>query len=105
MEGRRVLFPAIYKDGELLEKECDVFVDCSLVTVKGELKKQSWDPVSKRFMMMFGLFIGYNGCEYGTLKIRESDFLDECNGVGVCCDGGNGPHFRIHVNEFDIEFV
>jgi hypothetical protein len=105
MEGRSILFPAIYKDGELLEYERNVFIDCSLVSVKGELKKKSWDPVDRCFKMMYGLFIGYDGCEYGTLKIRENDFLDECNGVGDCCNGTPGPGYRIHVNEFDIEFV
>jgi hypothetical protein len=105
MEGRSILFPAAYKDGELLEKECDFLIDCSLVSVKGELKKQTWDPVDRCFKMMYGFFIGFDGHEYGTLNMRETDFLNECFGAGNCCPDGGGSHFKIHVKEFDIEFV
>lgn len=104
MAGRLILFPAIYKDGELLEKECDFKIDCSSVGVKGERRKKAWDPINWCFRMMHGFFIEFEGAEYGTLMMTQQDFLDVCNGVGNCCQG-DILNERIHVHEFAIEFV
>lgn len=102
MEGRYILFPAIYKGGELLEKEVDFKIDCSSVNIEGERRKQAWDPVYYRMRMMHGFFIEFEGVEYGTIKMTQQDFVDICN--GLCCQGGN-PTNRIHVDQFAIEFI
>jgi len=103
MDGRLILFPAIYKDGELLEHDTDYKIDSSSVKIKGELRKKSWDPINWCFRMMFGLFIEYDGHEYGTLDMTEQEFIDLCNGVGFCCQ--DPLRDRIHVAQFAIEFV
>lgn len=102
MKGRYILFPAIYIGGELQKKDVDIKVECSSVHIEGELRKQAWNPVDKRFQMMYGFFIEFAGVEYGTINMTEQQFSDACS--GLCCGGGN-TNQRIHVGEFAIEFV
>lgn len=103
MESRLILFPAIYKGGELLENEFGFRIDCSSVNILGERGKQAWDPFCYRMRMMYGFFIEFEGIEYGTLNMTQQNFLDTCNGVGNCC--GTNLSDRIHVEQFAIEFV
>lgn len=102
MDGRYLLFPAIYVGGELQSKDIDIKIECSSVKILGEQRKQAWDPVYYKMRMMCGFFIEFDGTEYGTLKLTEQDFSDACN--GLCCNGGSLTD-RIHVEQFAIEFV
>lgn len=100
-----LLIRSVSKDGELFENERDVRIDCSSVVVKGELKRPAWDPVDLRQKLVYGLYFQYEGSEYATLCMTAQQLLDYCNGVGNCCDGDGPDSFRIHVEQFTIQFV
>jgi hypothetical protein len=94
-----VQFPAITKDGIILPEVCMVAVDCRKVKSKGETIKRVYDNSAWAYRRMTGYFIEYNGVEYGTISMCESELLNTCNG-NICDE----EMYQVHVSQFAIQF-
>ena len=92
-------FPAIYKDGSLLQCVVDEFIDCGQLRVIGIKSEKAWDDVAFKHKVVTGLFIAYEGIEYGTIDIDQDELLARCKAACVNCSG-----FRLHTGEHSYEF-
>lgn len=93
-----ILFPAIFRDGQLQSCTTDVFVDCEKVRIIGEKTEKAWDAVNEKFKCVTGFFISYKGIEYGSVEINQSDYFSLC--MANCQE----VDFRLFEDLFDFEF-
>lgn len=97
-----IQFPAIYRDGELLTCTQNFGIDCSTAKILGEKTEKAWDAVNFKFMDVTGFFLNFKGIEYGTIDINQAAYFALCV---AACKENNPDEDRIHVDEFDEEFV
>lgn len=87
------------KAGVIEPNDCVISLFSELIQIKGELRRQVFDPVKKRSVNMTGLFIQYEGVEYGSLTTR----LDQLLATLATCNCVE-DEFRIFDDPFDFEF-
>lgn len=92
-----ILFPAIYRDGELLPCATEVFIDCSITKINGTKTERAWDAEHQIFSSITGFFISYKGIEYGSTEIDQDAYF-------VLAKAACGEDFQIFDFEFDFEF-
>lgn len=96
--NNKILFPAIFVDGQLQQCTVDVFVDCDDTNILGEKTEKAWDAVHFKYKHVTGFFISYKGIEYGSTTMTQVEF------VAACADCGHPPvriHDFMHAIEFD----
>lgn len=98
-QNRIIQFEYRTKDSIIQPDNCVISLFTEKISIRGERCQKVFDPVKIKAVKMTGLFIRYEGVEYGSITTNLVQLLAEISSCNCVED-----EFRIFDDEFDLEF-